>query len=129
MGIALQLELPERGARQGVVSTLSEAIGILKYLNYCGDYYLLNLSVGGSYAPGEPRLGVQQPSFYEPLSRPRGLTRPQAACNPEDPFGGEVGDSVIDPPRGRDVPCFNGALGREYYGHGDSGDSGGIKMM
>ncbi len=117
MSIALQLELPEGGAGQAVMSTLPKTIGVLKYLNYCGNYYLLNLSVGGSYAPGELRFGVEKPSLYEPLGRPRGLSAAETARDPEDTLWGHIGDAVIDPPGGRDVPCFNGALGRKYYWH------------
>ena len=121
MGIAFQLELPKGSAGQGVVGTLPKTIGVVKHLNHGGDYDLLYLSVGGSYAPGEPRCRIEQPALYEPLSRPCGLSAAEAASDPEDTLWRHVGDGVIDPPGGGNLSGLYRPLGGEndLWAHGE----------
>lgn len=113
MLIAFQLQLPEGGTGEAVMRAFSQTIGVVKHLDDCRNYNLLDLSVRGGYAPGESALGVEQPALYEPLSCACGLPAPEAACDPEDTLGGHVGDGVIDPPGGGNLPGLYGALGGE----------------
>ena len=92
------------------MGALSQTIGVVKHLDDCRNYNLLDLSVGGSYAPGEPRCRIEEPALYEPLGCACGLSAAQAACDPKDSFGGHVGDGVVDPPGGGDFSCLYGPL-------------------
>lgn len=113
MLIALERELPEGGAGKTVVGPLAEAIGVMKDLDDCRNYYLLDLSVCGGHAPGEATVGVQEPALYKPLGCACGLSAAQAACDPKDSFGGHIGDAVIDPPGGGDLSGFYRAIRRQ----------------
>lgn len=123
MLIALEDQLPERRSGQTVVGTLSEAVDIIKNLDDCRNYYLLDLSVRGGYAPTKAALRVEEPPVYEPVGRSRGLPGPKAPGDPEDALRREVRNTVIDPPGCHYLPLFHGALGGLYdlwglLGHG-----------
>ena len=113
MLITLERELPEGGAGETVVSPFPQAIGVMKDLDDCRNYYLLDLSVRGGHAPGEPRIYIEKPALDEPLGCACGLSAAQAAGDPKDSFGGHIGDAVIDPPGGGDLSGFYRAIRRQ----------------
>lgn len=112
--IALEDQLPEWCAGEGIVRPLPQAVNVVKDLDDCRDDNLLDLSVRGGYAPREATLGVQEPSVDEPVGSSCGLAGPKASRDPEDALRREVRNTVIDPPGGHYLPLFYGALGGLY---------------
>lgn len=92
-----------------------KAVNVKEDLDHCRNYDLLDLSIGGGYAPGEAGVAVEEPPVDEPVGRPRGLPGPKASCDPEDALGAKVVDSVIDPPRGADIAGLYRPLRGEDY--------------